>query len=120
MYPQHTSNKGVVEVKPDGVTVTPTIPSRYSGSQAAAPISPFVPPPPRQSNPYIQPHTPFVVYLGLIFAFLIPPVGLAISYVALRLVNSSARGISGQGLAKAGIVIGAVLTMIAFLGVLGG
>lgn len=44
--------------------------------------------------------------LGFVFAFLLAPLGLVLSILALKETGTGARG--GHGLAVAGIVIGAV------------
>ncbi len=63
--------------------------------------------------PYQQPptrRTNTLAVLALIFAFLIAPLGLILGIVALSQIRK--RGESGNGLAIAGIVIGAIGTLI--------
>lgn len=47
--------------------------------------------------------------LGLVFAFLVAPLGLVLSIIAMKETRSGARG--GHGLAVAGAVIGALGSM---------
>jgi hypothetical protein len=48
--------------------------------------------------------------LGLVFAFLLAPLGLVLSILALKETRTGARG--GHGLAVAGIVIGSLGSLV--------
>jgi hypothetical protein len=62
------------------------------------------------------------VVLGFIFSLLplICIAGLIISIMGLNLVNASPKGVRGKGLAIAGIVIGAAMTLITLVLLAGG
>lgn len=54
--------------------------------------------------------TNIMAILGLVFGILIAPVGLILSIVALGQIKKDSN-LKGEGLAKAGLIIGAVLTL---------
>ena len=72
---------------------------------------------PAQPNYYAQPSyygepapkTPAIAIVGLILAFILPPVGLILSLVA---ISRARRAGSGRGLAIGGIVVGTLLTIL--------
>lgn len=96
------------------------VPSRYAGSGAPSAHYEHDEEFDDDYNPVVLPHTPFVVILGFIFAFIFPPAGLIISIMAFRLVNESAAGVRGRGLAIAGIAVGGLLTFLMLVGGLAG
>jgi len=99
-----------------GARALPAVPSRYGGAGPGASFD-DARDEDEDYNPAVLPHTPFVVILGLIFAFL--PVicvgGLIISIMALNLVKQSAKGVRGKGLAIAGIVISSLMTLLTII-----
>lgn len=96
-----------------GMAVTPAVPSRYGSSAQGVPFEQEDPD--SERNPMIIPHTPFVVILGFILAFMFPPAGIIISIMGLRLVNQSEEGVRGRGLAIAGIVVGSGILLLAII-----
>jgi DNA-directed RNA polymerase subunit RPC12/RpoP len=102
---------------PGGIRPVLAIPSRYAGAVGAG--GPPADEAAEEVN-LIVPHTPFVVILGLIFAFVLPPAGLIISIVGLRLANESAKGVRGRELAIAGIALGSVMTVLLAILILSG
>ncbi|WP_149084624.1 hypothetical protein [Microbacterium sp. 1S1] len=53
--------------------------------------------------------------IGLVLAFLLPPVGLILSIIALVQLGKAR---APRGLAIAGIVVGAILTILAIIGII--
>lgn len=88
-------------------TSNPTAPAGYPG--AGAPTYPAYPAP--------EPSPPGRVLsiVGLVLAFLLAPVGLIISIVAAVKLGKAG---APKGLAIAGIIIGAVITIIEIIGVI--
>lgn len=93
----------------DPAAARPSGPPAPQFAQAPAPGGHGGPPPPRGERPTM-------VLLGLIFAFLVWPVGLVLSILGLREVNRT--GADGRGMAKAGIIVSAVFGALSILGVL--
>jgi hypothetical protein len=91
--------------------VAPAIPSRYAGVVGTK----FMPTDPDLEKSVIVPHTPLIVILGLIFAFIFGPAGVILSILGLRLVNDSPPGIRGREMAIAGIALGSVTTVLYFI-----
>ena len=75
----------------------------------------FMPADPALEKSVIVPHTPLIVILGLIFAFVFGPAGVILSILGLRLVNDSPEGIRGREMAIAGIALGSVTTVLYFI-----
>jgi hypothetical protein len=89
----------------------PAVPSRYgAGLEGPVPVEDED----EGDNPVVLPHTPFVVVLGFIFSLLpvICVAGLLISILGLRLVEESESRVRGRWLARAGIAVGAAMTIL--------
>ncbi|MGI8750781.1 MAG: DUF4190 domain-containing protein [Acidimicrobiales bacterium] len=67
------------------------------------------PPPGYPPGPYRRP-TNTMAILSLIFAFIFSPLGIVFGIIAKRQIRDT--GEDGQGLATAGLVVGAVLTAL--------
>ncbi len=71
-----------------------------------------------QPVPPAQPGTSTLAIVGLVLAFIVPPVGLVLSIVALVRVQRGRVPAKGRGLAIAGTIVGAVCSLIGVLIVL--
>jgi Domain of unknown function (DUF4190) len=63
------------------------------------------------------PRTDVLAILGLVFAFVVPVVGLVLSILGLRRTRRD--GTAGHGLALAGLIISIVLTLFGALAIIG-
>ncbi|HWR85487.1 MAG TPA: DUF4190 domain-containing protein [Rhodoglobus sp.] len=78
-------------------------------------------PPPNAQQPYSQPTAPagqtnVLAIIALIAAFVVAPVGIILGFIARNQIKTSGEG--GDGLAKAGIIIGIVFTVLGLLGII--
>ena len=104
---------------PQGLGQVPPVaypaPSPYAGT----PVQPGYPQPGYAQPGYAEPgyygqpapKAPAVAIVGLVLAFIVPPVGLILSLVA---ISRSKRAGTGKGLAIGGIVVGTLLTILGF------
>ncbi|MBP3977653.1 hypothetical protein [Microbacterium sp. BLY] len=94
----------------------PAAPPPAGGEPSSFPAAPAPPPP---GSPYAQdaPTSPpgrVLSIIGLVLAFLLPPVGLILSIIAAVQLGKAK---APKGLAIAGIVVGAILTILAIIGI---
>ena len=82
-------------------------PSGYqpSGPQPMAPSSPGYYSPPRPTNT--------MAILSLVFAFVVPILGIVFGYIAKKQIRE--RGEGGSGLAKAGLILGYIFAALTLL-----
>jgi hypothetical protein len=107
---------------PDPTNSTPGTPPPAAPAQ---PAQPYAQQPAAQQpygqQPYAQPTAPagqtnVLAIISLIAAFVIAPVGIILGFIARGQIKTS--GESGDGLAKAGIIIGIVFTVLGLLGII--
>jgi hypothetical protein len=85
-------------------------------------------PPPSQPSPYQPGYPPYGAYcpparptntmaiLALVFAFVFPPVGIALGFIARKRIDETRE--DGEGIALAGIIFGSVFTGIGMLSII--
>uniref|UniRef100_UPI0024ACBBD9 hypothetical protein n=1 Tax=Microbacterium oxydans TaxID=82380 RepID=UPI0024ACBBD9 len=85
--------------------------------QTPPPAAPPPPPPPARAYPQPEPTPPGRVLsiVGLVLAFLAAPIGLILSIVAAVKLGKTGQP---KGLAIAGIIVGAILTILGIIGII--
>ncbi len=94
-----------------------TAPTPHSAApQPPHPTQPYGAPGPYGPHGYYgqppQPSTPTLAIVGLVLAFIVPPVGLILSVVALVRVRRGGVLAKGRGLAIGGVAVGLVLSLL--------
>ncbi|WP_251151271.1 DUF4190 domain-containing protein [Cellulosimicrobium sp. Marseille-Q4280] len=87
-----------------------------SGPPAPGFPAPHAPGPQGAPPPAPGGERPIIVLLGLIFAFVVWPVGLVLSILGLREVKRT--GAPGRGMAKAGVILSSVFGALSILGLI--
>ncbi|MCS4277581.1 hypothetical protein M2390_002790 [Mycetocola sp. BIGb0189] len=103
--------------------ITPEVPSERSGypPYSTVPYStvPYSTAPYSTGGPEAFPTAPpriaTMAILALIFGILLPPVGIVLGHIALSKIKTSGEG--GRGMARAGLIVGYVSTLLAIIGV---
>jgi len=97
-------------------------PAPQQPQQPQQPVPPYgqpqypAPYPPQYGQPYpMQPKTNTMAILSLVFAFLMPILGVIFGFISLNQIKDLTRNEKGKGLATAGIIIGFVYIGIAVL-----
>ncbi|RLP77259.1 DUF4190 domain-containing protein [Mycetocola tolaasinivorans] len=70
---------------------------------------------PQQGYPAGPPRTNLLAILSLVFAFVFAPVGIVLGHIAKKQLKTS--GEAGAGLAKAGLIISYIVTILVILGI---
>ena len=103
MRPVSTPDDGIYRGDPPPASPPPGwAPPGYAPPQYAPPAYGYPPP------AFYRPPTNTMAVLSLVFAFLMPPVGIVLGVTGRKQIRQT--GEDGEGLALAGIIVGSIAT----------